>query len=73
MRRNAFFIILIILGAVAVISDLAFMVYLGITISSVQSGTAFLPTTFNVFCTVLISINAVSIGYSLLYLFLLRK
>ena len=73
MRRNAFFLILIILGAIAVISDLAFVVFLGITISNVVSGISFLPTVFTTLCIALIVINAVAIVYSILYILVLRK
>lgn len=73
MIRNKFFILLLILGGISVLCDLAFIVYVGITISSVLSGLAFLPAVFPTLCIVLAVINGVSIAYAILYITLLRK
>ena len=43
IRKNFFFILLMILGGISALCDLAFVVYIGVTISSVLSGLAFLP------------------------------
>lgn len=73
MRKNFFFILLIILGGIALLCDLAFAVYVGITISSVLGGLSFLPAVFPTLCIALAVINGVSIVYALLYITLLRK
>ena len=73
MRRNPFFIILIVLGAISLLADLAFIVYLGVTISSVLGGLSFLPTAFSTLCLALVVVNAVAIAYAILYLLVLRK
>ncbi len=73
MRRDAFFIILLVLGGLAVLCNLAFIVYLGITISSVMKGLSFLPAVFPSLCIALAVVNGVTIAYSILYIFVLRR
>ncbi len=73
MRRDFFFILLLIIGGIAIACDLAFTIYLGITLSSVLGGIAFLPAIFSTLCTALAIINGVAIVYSILYILVLRK
>ncbi len=73
MRRDIFFIILMIIGAVAILFDVAFAIYLGVTISSVLQGLSFLSTSFSTLCIAVISVNAVAIAYAILYILILRK
>ncbi|MBO5774141.1 MAG: hypothetical protein J6R44_04830 [Clostridia bacterium] len=73
IRKNFFFILLMILGGISALCDLAFVVYIGVTISSVLNGLAFLPAVFPTLCIALAVINGVSIIYAILYITLLRK
>ncbi|MBQ8177772.1 MAG: hypothetical protein IJ033_01135 [Clostridia bacterium] len=73
MRRDIFFIILIILGGIAALCDVAFATYLGVTISSVLQGLSFLPVVFPTICIAVIAVNAVAIAYAVVYILLLRK
>lgn len=73
MRKEPFFLILLILGALSIVADIAFAIYLGVTISSVLQGLHFLPIVFPSICIALIVINAISIAYAILYALFLRK
>lgn len=73
MRKGFFYVLLLILGGIALLCDIAFTIYLGITISSVLKGLAFMPQVFPSLCIGLIVVNSVSIAYSILYITLLRK
>ena len=73
MRRDFFFILLLVLGGLALLCDLAFSIYIGITISSVLGGLSFLPAVFPTLCIALAVVNGVAIAYSILYILVLRK
>lgn len=73
MRRDIFFIILIILGGISALCDVAFAIYLGVTISSVLQGLSFLPVIFPTICIAVIAVNAVAIAYAIVFILLLRK
>lgn len=73
MRKELFFILLLVLGGLSIACDLAFVVYLGVTISQVLNGILFLPTIFPTLAIALAVINGVTILYSLVYIFILRK
>lgn len=73
MRRDFFFTLLLVLGSLATLCDLAFAIYIGITISSVLNGLSFLPAIFPTLCIALAVVNAVAIAYSIFYILVLRK
>ena len=73
MRRDIFFIILIALGALAILGDVAFSIYVGIIVSQINVGLIFLPVSFNAICLGVTIANGVIGAYALLYLLILRR
>ena len=73
MRKDFFFCILLIIGALAILADIAFIIYLSVMLSSILQGLSFLPTFFSTVCIALISANAVAVTYAIIYIFALRK
>lgn len=73
MRKDISLIILTVLACAVLLTDVAYAVYLGVTLSAVKSGTAFLPLTFRTFTVAIAAINAALVPAALSYIFLRRK
>lgn len=73
MRKDISLIILTVLAFAVLLTDVAYAVYLGVTLSAVKSGTAFLPLTFRTFTVAIAAINAALVPAALSYIFLRRK
>ncbi len=73
MRRHPLLIILIVLGVLVALVDVAFIIYVGVTLTLISKGEIFLPQIFNTVCLATAIINGVVIFYAVLYITLLRK
>lgn len=73
MKKDGTFIALIIFVTAVILTDAAFAVYLGVTVSAVTGGATFLPLSFRPFTISVAALNASLIPASLLYAFLRRK
>ena len=73
MKKDITFVILIIFALAVLITDAAYAVYVGVTVSAVTAGTAFLPLTFRTFTIAIAAINAALVPTALSYIFLRRK
>ncbi len=73
MKKHPFYIILIILGGLIAVCDLAFLVYLGVTVGEMIAGKIFLPAVFPTICTTAAIANGVVALYAVLYVTVLRK
>ena len=73
MKKDIAFIILIIFAIAVLLTDVAYAVYVGVTVSAVKAGTAFLPLTFRTFTVAIAAINAALVPAALSYIFLRRK
>ena len=73
MRRDIFFMILIVLGFLTLLADVAFGIYVGVVVAQIKAGLIFLPAIFNTLCLSAIIVNGVVAFYTLLYLIVLRR
>lgn len=73
MKKDITFVILIIFALAVLITDAAYAVYVGVTLSAVKAGTAFLPLAFRSFTVAVIAVNAALVPVALSYAFLRRK
>ena len=73
MRKDISLIILTVLAFAVLLTDAAYAVYVGVTVSAVTAGTAFLPLTFRTFTIAIAAINAALVPAALSYIFLRRK
>lgn len=73
MKKDIAFIILIIFAIAVLLTDAAYAVYVGVTLSAVTAGTAFLPLTFRTFTVAIIAVNAALVPVALAYSFFRRR
>lgn len=73
MKKDITFVILIIFALAVLITDAAYAVYVGVTVSAVKAGTAFLPLAFRSFTVAVIAVNAALVPVALSYAFLRRR
>ncbi len=73
MKKHPFYIILIILGGIIAVADLAFLVYLGVTLGEMIAGKIFLPAVFQTICTAAAISNGIVALYAIIYVTVLRK
>ncbi len=73
MKKDITFVILIIFAIAVLLTDAAYAVYVGVTLSAVTAGTAFLPLTFRTFTVAIIAVNAALVPVALSYVFFRRR
>lgn len=73
MKKDIAFIILMIFAIAVLLTDAAYAVYVGVTLSAVKGGTAFLPLTFRTFTVAIIALNAALVPVALSYAFFRRR
>lgn len=73
MKKDITFVILIIFAIAVLLTDAAYAVYVGVTVSAVKAGTAFLPLAFRSFTVAIIALNAALVPVALSYAFFRRR